>query len=97
MPMARRMARRRMVAGAAITASAVSSARTNRAVRHNIENQNAAVATAPADEQTQVVADPSATNTTDLEAQLTQLKDMETKGLISAEDYEAKKNALLGL
>lgn len=89
---ARRQMRRRTVAGAAITASAVSSARTNRAVRKNIEGQNDQT---PQDQQNVTPQDQTQTN--DIETQLAQLKSMLDKNLITQEDYDAKKSELLGL
>ena len=85
--------RGRPLMAAAFTASAVSSARTNRAVRKNIEGQNAAQqqqapAAAPVDTGAQAPT---------LEQELEQLKSMLDKGLITQEEYDAKKKEVLGL
>lgn len=79
----------RPIMAAAATASMVSTARTNRAVRKNIEGQNEAQAAA--NQQTASVAqdDPA--------AQLAQFKSLLDQGLISQDDYDAKKKELLGL
>ncbi len=88
--MARRQMRRRTIAGAAITASAVSSARTNRAVRKNIEAQ-----TDQAQNQQNAPADQGGGS--DLEMQLQELKNLLEKNLITEEEYNMKKQELLGL
>lgn len=71
---------------AAATASMVSTARTNRAVRKNIEGQN--------DAQAQQ-AQPAPQD--DMTAQLQQLSSLKDQGLITQEEFDAKKKQLLGL
>lgn len=82
MPMARRMMRRRSIVGAAVAVGAVSSARRNRAERQAIEGAQAQAEAAPQDDMT---------------AQLQQLKGMLDQGLITQEEFDAKKKQLLGL
>lgn len=83
MPMARRMMRRRGLMAGAATVSMVSSARRNRAERQAIEGmQDQGAAAAPQDDMT---------------AQLQQLKGMLDQGLITQEEFDAKKKQLLGL
>lgn len=74
---------------AAATASMISSARTNRAVRKGIEQQNDAQQAA----QSQVAAAPQ----DDLTAQLEQLNDLKNKGILTQEEFDAKKKQLLGI
>lgn len=79
----------RPLMAAAATASMVSTARTNRAVRKNIEGQNEAQQA-----QSQQAAAPAQDDTT---AELAKLKGLLDQGLISQSDYDAKKKQLLGL
>jgi hypothetical protein len=88
--MGRRMMRRRAVVGGAIAVSAVSGARKNKAEREAIEQQTAANAQAPAEE---VQAAPQ----DDLTAQLEQLNDLKNKGILTQEEFDAKKKQLLGI
>jgi len=70
----------------AATASMVSSARTNRAVRKSIQGQPsapAAPATAPAQ--------------SDLAAKLEELNDLKNRGILTQEEFDAKKKLLLGI
>jgi hypothetical protein len=88
--MGRRMMRRRTVVGAAVAVSAVSGARKNNAERKAIEQQTAAQQ-APAEETVQ------ATPQDDLTAQLEQLNDLKNKGILTQEEFDAKKKQLLGI
>ncbi len=84
MPLARRMMRRRAIVGGAIAVSAVSSARRNRAERQAIEG---------AQGQEEVAAAPQ----DDMTTQLTQLKGLLDQGVLTQEEFDAKKKQLLGL
>lgn len=73
----------------AAAASMVSSARTNRAVRKNIEMQN--------DAQGQSAQTQTAAPQDDLTTQLEQLNDLKNKGILTQEEFDAKKKQLLGI
>jgi hypothetical protein len=92
MGMMRRQARRRGVMRVAATASMVSSARNNRAQRKAIENSNEQQA-APADqapmEEMQPAIDPT--------VELKKYNDLLGQGIITQEEFDAKKKELLGL
>ena len=94
MPMARRAMRRRAIVGGAIAASAVSGARKNRAERQAIEQQTAANAQPQEeyDEPTQAVPAQD-----DMTTQLEQLNDLKNKGILTQEEFDAKKKQILGI
>lgn len=73
---------------AAATASMISSARTNRAVRKGIEQQN--------DAQSQAAQTQPAPQD-DLTAQLEQLNNLKNQGILTQEEFDAKKKQLLGI
>lgn len=82
----------RRVMRTAATASMVSSARTNRAVRKSIQGQQPS---APAS-----VADPApaaAPAQSDLAAKLEELNDLKNRGILTQEEFDAKKKLLLGI
>lgn len=88
-----RMRRRglaRTAMGVAATASMVSTARTNRAVRKNIEGQNEMAAQ-------QQEAQQQAAPQDDLTAQLQQLNNLKNQGILTQEEFDAKKKQLLGI
>jgi signal transduction histidine kinase len=89
--MARRAMRRRSVVGAAVAVGAVSSARRNRAERQAIEQQTAANAQPQYDEPMQATAQD------ELTIQLEQLNDLKNKGILTQEEFDAKKKQLLGI
>lgn len=72
---------------AAATASMVSSARMNRANRKALEQQMAS------NNQVNSASAPSS----DLTAQLEELNNLKNQGLITQEEFDAKKKQLLGL
>ena len=78
----------RLLRGAA-AASMISSARTNRAVRKNIEAQN--------NDATQNQAAPQDDATTDPAAEIKKYKGMMDDGLITQEEFDAKKKQILGI
>jgi membrane protease subunit (stomatin/prohibitin family) len=78
----------RLLRGAA-AASMISSARTNRAVRKNIEGQNEA--------QQQANQAAQAAPQDDLTAQLEQLNNLKNQGILTQEEFDAKKKQLLGI
>lgn len=82
---------------AAATASMVSSARTNRAVRQNIEAQNAQASAAPAPVAQDPVAAPAAAAQSDINAQLVELNNLKNQGILTEEEFAAKKKQLLGI
>ena len=90
--MGRRMMRRRAIVGGAVAVSAVSSARRNNAERKAIDQQTAANTQAPVDD-TQVQAAPQ----DDMTAQLEQLNDLKNKGILTQEEFDAKKKQILGI
>ena len=92
MPMARRAMRRRTIVGGAIAVGAVSGARKNRAERKAIEQQTDANAQ-PQYDDTQAQAAPQ----DDLTVQLEQLNDLKNKGILTQEEFDAKKKQLLGI
>lgn len=87
--MMRRQARRRTIVGAAATASMVSSARTNRAQRKALENYN--------DQQSVANETQSQGNQSDLTSQLEELKRLKDQGILTEEEFQAKKKQLLGI
>jgi hypothetical protein len=89
--MGRRMMRRRSVVGAAVAVGAVSSARRNRAERQAIEQQTAANSQAPVDDTVQAAPQD------DTAAQLEQLNDLKNKGILTEEEFTAKKKQILGI
>lgn len=91
--MARRAMRRRTIVGGAIAVSAVSSARKNRAERQAIEQQTAANAQPQYEEEPVAQAAPQ----DDLTVQLEQLNDLKNKGILTQQEFDAKKKQLLGL
>ena len=93
MPMARRAMRRRAVVGGAIAVGAVSGARKNRAEREAIEQQTAANAQTQQQYDEPVQAAPQ----DDLTVQLEQLNDLKNKGILTQEEFDAKKKQLLGI
>ena len=74
---------------AAAAASMVSTARTNRAVRQNVEMQNDAMRNQSA--QTQAAPQD------DVTAQLQQLAQLKDQGILTQEEFDAKKKQLLGI
>lgn len=90
--MGRRMMRRRAIVGTAATVSMVSSARRNRAERQAIEQQTDANNQAMQD-NSQMAAAPQ----DDMTAQLEQLNDLKNKGILTQEEFEAKKKQILGI
>lgn len=78
----------RLLRGAA-AASMISSARTNRAVRKNIEGQNEA--------QQQANQSAQAAPQDDVTAQLQQLAQLRDQGILTEEEFAAKKKQLLGI
>jgi membrane protease subunit (stomatin/prohibitin family) len=74
---------------AAATASMISSARTNRAVRKGIEQQN--------DAQSQPAQTQAAAPQDDLTSQLEQLNNLKNQGILTQEEFDAKKKQLLGI
>lgn len=80
------MPTRRMLRTAA-TASMVSSARTNRAARK-------AMTTPAADTQN---TQPAASNQSELTAKLEELNDLKNRGILTQEEFDAKKKLLLGI
>jgi len=102
--MARRQRRRRTIAGVAFTASAVSSARANRAARKRMEaeaemmenaQQQAVLAQSVQDDSASTQSSAPAGD--DLAAKLKQLKSLRDQDLITEEEYQAKKQQLLGI
>ncbi len=93
--MGRRMMRRRAIVGTAATVSMVSGARRNRAERQAIEQQTDANNQAmqqQQDDQTQMAAPQD-----DMTAQLEQLNDLKNKGILTQEEFDAKKKQILGI
>ena len=86
---ARRQMRRRAIIGTAATVSMVSGARRNRAERKAIEQQTQG--------QGQSEEGAQATPQDDLTAQLEQLNDLKNKGILTQEEFDAKKKQLLGI
>lgn len=82
----------RLLRGAA-AASMVSSARTNRAVRKSIENHDQAQA-APAQAQPVAASSPAQSDTASQLAELAQLRD---QGILTEEEFAAKKKQILGI
>lgn len=80
---------------AAATASMVSSARTNRAVRQNIQAQNAQATAAP--DPVQAAPVQAAPAQSDLNAQLVELNNLKNQGILTEEEFAAKKKQLLGI
>lgn len=76
---------------AAATASMVSNARRNRAERKAIENYNDQQQQ-PQQQQQQVQNDQS-----DLTVQLEELQSLKNKGILTEEEFQAKKKQLLGI
>lgn len=91
--MARRAMRRRAVVGGAIAVGAVSGARKNRAERKAIEQQTDANAQAQEQYEAPVEAAPQ----DDMTAQLEQLNDLKNKGILTQEEFDAKKKQILGI
>lgn len=92
--MGRRMMRRRAIVGTAATVSMVSSARRNRAERQAIEQQTDANNQAmQQQDDTQAQAAPQ----DDMTAQLEQLNDLKNKGILTQEEFDAKKKQILGI
>ncbi len=89
--MARRAMRRRSVVGAAVAVSAVSGARKNRAERQAIEQQTAANSQPQYDDSVQAAPQD------DMTAQLEQLNDLKNKGILTQEEFDAKKKQILGI
>lgn len=88
--MMRRQMRRRAIVGTAMTASMVSGARKNRAERKAIENYN--------DQQSAQADDMSAQGgQSDLTAQLEELNRLKNQGILTEEEFQAKKKQLLGI
>ncbi len=85
------MMRRRAIVGGAVAVSAVSSARRNRAEREAIEQQTAANAQPQYEEPAQAAPQD------ELTAQLEQLNDLKNKGILTQEEFDAKKKQLLGI
>jgi len=87
--MMRRQMRRRTIVGAAMTASMVSGARKNRAERKAIENMN----------DQQMASDDTVTAgpADDTTAQLEELADLLKRGIITEEEFAAKKKQILGI
>lgn len=88
--MARRAMRRRAIVGGAIAAGAVSGARKNRAERKAIEQQteyNEEVMNQS--QNTQTAADPA--------EEIKKYKGMLDEGLITQEEFDAKKKQILGI
>lgn len=75
----------------AATASMVSTSRTNRAVRKSIQGQPAPVAN-PAP-----VASAPAPAQSELATKLEELNDLKNKGILTQEEFDAKKKQLLGI
>ncbi|WKZ31530.1 MAG: SHOCT domain-containing protein [Candidatus Dojkabacteria bacterium] len=89
---------------AAVTAQAVSSARTNRAIRKNIEGSNQAqqqAQAAPQDPQMQQAPMPAAdapvadAPAVDYAAELQKLADLRDKGILTEEEFTQKKQEIL--
>jgi hypothetical protein len=90
----------RAIVGGAIATQAVSSARTNRAVRKEIEGQNdqpvaQAPAAAPVPQAPAPVAAPVADDSFDYVAELEKLADLKDKGIITQEEFDQKKTQIL--
>lgn len=84
---------------AAATASMVSSARTNRAQRQYIEQATQQQATpaqqaAPAPAATPAPAAPAQS---DMSAQLAELNNLKNQGILTQEEFDAKKKQILGI
>lgn len=94
MGMARRQMRRQGMASLAFTAAAVSTARNNRAQRQAAEAATDQMQNQPVQEEVSTTPQSSGV---DVEAELEKLKSMLDKGLITQEEYDAKKKELLGL
>jgi hypothetical protein len=91
--MARRAMRRRAIVGTAATVSMVSSARRNRAERQAIEQQ-----TDMNNQANQGYDEPAqAAPQDDLTAQLQQLDTLRKQGILTEEEFAAKKKQLLGI
>lgn len=85
---------------AAATASMVSSARLNREQRKAVANYNqqaAQQAPAPATQQVSSPAPQVAAPVDDTTAQLKQLADLHAQGILTDEEFAAKKKQLLGI
>jgi len=91
--MGRRMMRRRTVVGGAVAVAAVSGARKNRAERKAIEQQT----DANAQPQEQYEEPAQAAPQDDMTAQLEQLNDLKNKGILTQEEFDAKKKQILGI
>ena len=91
MPLARRAMRRRAIVGGAIAVGAVSGARKNRAERQAIEQQTAA------NQQPQYDDPAQAAPQDDMTTQLEQLNDLKNKGILTQEEFDAKKKQILGI
>jgi len=81
----------RRIMRTAATASMVSTSRTNRAVRKSIQGQPAPIAT-PAP-----VASAPAPAQSELATKLEELNDLKNKGILTQEEFDAKKKQLLGI
>lgn len=94
MPLARRAMRRRTIVGGAIAAGAVAGARRNRAERKAIEQQtemnDQAMSQAQYDEPVSAPQD-------DMTSQLKELKGLLDSGIITQEEFDAKKKQILGI
>lgn len=77
----------------AATASMVSSARLNRAARQSIQNSTPTQA-APASTTQDPVSTPAQS---DLAAQLTELNNLKNQGILTEEEFQAKKAKILGI
>lgn len=87
--MMRRQARRRAVVGTAMTVNMVSNARKNRAERKAVEQYS---------DQGEVVEDVQQQGgQSDLAAQLEELKGLKDQGILTEEEFQAKKKQLLGI
>jgi predicted Zn-dependent peptidase len=86
--------RRRAVVGGAIAVGAVSGARKNRAERQAIEQQTDANAQAQEEYADPTQSAPAQDNMT---TQLKELKGLLDSGIITQEEFDAKKKQILGI
>ncbi len=76
----------------AATASMISSARTNRAKRRHIEQATQQAAPAP-----QATPAPAAPAQSDMAVQLAELNNLKNQGILTQEEFDAKKKQILGI
>lgn len=81
----------------AAAASMISTARTNRAARHAIEQNTQMQAQAAQQPVAAPVAATPAPAQSELSAQLEELNNLKNQGILTQEEFDAKKRQLLGI